>query len=57
MNTVGTFFDLIRSDGRTHMEAAVVSDPQIKIRDSVVRLVRGDITELEVDAFVFYAAA
>jgi len=39
------------------MEAAVVSDPQIKIRDSVVRLVRADITELEVDAFVYYAQA
>ena len=39
------------------MEAAVASDPQIKIRDSVVRLVRADITELEVDAFVYYAAA
>jgi len=37
------------------MEAAVASDPQVTIRDSVVRLIRGDITELEVDAFVFYA--
>ena len=37
------------------MEAAVASDPQVKIQDTVVRLVRGDITELEVDAFVFYA--
>jgi len=37
------------------MEAAVASDPQVTIRDSVVRIIRGDITELEVDAFVFYA--
>jgi O-acetyl-ADP-ribose deacetylase (regulator of RNase III) len=37
------------------MEAAVASDPQVTIRDTVVRLVKGDITELEVDAFVFYA--
>ncbi len=37
------------------MEAAVASDPQISVRDSVVRLIRGDITELDVDAFVFYA--
>jgi O-acetyl-ADP-ribose deacetylase (regulator of RNase III) len=37
------------------MEAAVASNPQVTIRDSVVRLIRGDITELEVDAFVFYA--
>ena len=37
------------------MEAAVASDPQVAIRDSVVRLIRGDITELDVDAFVFYA--
>jgi O-acetyl-ADP-ribose deacetylase (regulator of RNase III) len=37
------------------MEAAVASDPQVTIRDSVVRLVKGDITELEVDGFVFYA--
>jgi len=37
------------------MEAAVASDPHVRIRDSVVRLVKGDITELEVDAFVFYA--
>ena len=37
------------------MEAAVASDPQITVRDSVVRLIRGDITELDVDAFVFYA--
>jgi len=32
----------------------VVSD-QVSIRRSRVRLVRGDITELDVDAFVFYA--
>ena len=37
------------------MEAAVMSNPQLTIQDSVVRLTRGDITELEVDAFVFYA--
>jgi O-acetyl-ADP-ribose deacetylase (regulator of RNase III) len=37
------------------MEAAVASNPQINIRDSVVRLVRADITEFEVDAFVFFA--
>jgi O-acetyl-ADP-ribose deacetylase (regulator of RNase III) len=37
------------------MEAAVMSDPQIKFGDTVVRLMKGDITELEVDAFVFYA--
>ena len=37
------------------MEAAVALDPQVKFKDTVVKLVRGDITELEVDAFVFYA--
>jgi len=37
------------------MEAAVMSDPQVEIGNCVIRLVRGDITELEVDAFVFYA--
>ena len=37
------------------MESALLSGPQINVNDSVVRLVRGDITELEVDAFVFYA--
>lgn len=37
------------------MESSVLSDPRTVIRDSVVRLIRGDITELEVDAFVFYA--
>ena len=37
------------------MEAAVASHPQVTVRDSVVRLIKGDITELEVDAFVFYA--
>ena len=37
------------------MEAAVASDPHVTIRDSVVRLVKGDITELDVGAFVFYA--
>jgi O-acetyl-ADP-ribose deacetylase (regulator of RNase III) len=37
------------------MEAAVMSDPQLEFGNCVVRLVRGDITELEVGAFVFYA--
>jgi O-acetyl-ADP-ribose deacetylase (regulator of RNase III) len=37
------------------MEAAVASEPQLLFQDTAVRLVRGDITELEVDAFVFYA--
>jgi O-acetyl-ADP-ribose deacetylase (regulator of RNase III) len=37
------------------MESALLSGPQINVNESVVRLVRGDITELEVDAFVFYA--
>ena len=37
------------------MEATVASDPSIAIQSRVVRLVKGDITELEVDAFVFYA--
>jgi O-acetyl-ADP-ribose deacetylase (regulator of RNase III) len=37
------------------MEAAILSDPHVTIKDSVVKLVRSDITELEVDAFVFYA--
>jgi len=37
------------------MEVAIVSNPQVTINETVVRLVRGDITELEVDAFVFYA--
>lgn len=37
------------------MEAAVASDPQLLFQDTAVRLVRADITELEVDAFVFYA--
>jgi O-acetyl-ADP-ribose deacetylase (regulator of RNase III) len=37
------------------MEPAVAADPNIVINDRVVRLVKGDITELEVDAFVFYA--
>jgi O-acetyl-ADP-ribose deacetylase (regulator of RNase III) len=37
------------------METAVASDPQITIGDTVVRLIRGDITELQVDAFVYYA--
>lgn len=37
------------------MEAVVASDPTLTFGDCLVRLVRGDITELEVDAFVFYA--
>lgn len=37
------------------MESALMSDPTLTIQGSVVRLIRGDITELEVDAFVFYA--
>ncbi|MFC1662123.1 hypothetical protein ACFL3S_11855, partial [Gemmatimonadota bacterium] len=44
-----------RSNGRTFMEPAVAADPNVVINDCVVRLVKGDITELEVDAFVFYA--
>jgi O-acetyl-ADP-ribose deacetylase (regulator of RNase III) len=39
------------------MEAAVASDLRVTIGNTVVRLVKGDITELEVDAFVFYAQA
>jgi O-acetyl-ADP-ribose deacetylase (regulator of RNase III) len=37
------------------MESAVLSDPKATKSAGVVSLVRGDITELEVDAFVFYA--
>jgi O-acetyl-ADP-ribose deacetylase (regulator of RNase III) len=37
------------------MEAAVMSDPQVTVKDTIVHLMRGDITELEVDAFVYYA--
>ena len=37
------------------MEAAVAANPELVIDESVVRLVRKDITELEVDAFVYYA--
>lgn len=37
------------------MESTVLSNPHVSIGDSVVRLIRGDITELEVDAFVYYA--
>jgi len=37
------------------MEAAVAAHPELVIDESVVRLVRKDITELEVDAFVYYA--
>jgi len=37
------------------MDKAVLSDPQLTIGNSVVQLLKGDITELEVGAFVFYA--
>jgi len=37
------------------MKSAVASPPQFLIQGTVVRLVREDITQLEVDAFVFYA--
>lgn len=37
------------------MKSAVVSSPRFLIQETVIRLVREDITELEVDAFVFYA--
>ena len=37
------------------MEAAVASDPQVTIGGTVVHLNRDDITEAEVDGFVFYA--
>lgn len=37
------------------MEAAVASGSQITMGSTVVRLVRDDITEMDVDAFVFYA--
>jgi O-acetyl-ADP-ribose deacetylase len=37
------------------MESAVLSDPQVTKVSLPVRLVRGDITMLDVDAFVFYA--
>ncbi|MGD2120448.1 MAG: macro domain-containing protein [Gemmatimonadota bacterium] len=39
------------------MEAAVVSEPRVKFDNTIVHLIKGDITELEVDAFVFYAQA
>jgi O-acetyl-ADP-ribose deacetylase (regulator of RNase III) len=39
------------------MEAAVASDPRVTMNKTVVSLSREDITELEVDAFVFYAQA
>ena len=41
------------ADEKSTMPDAVSA--QTEIRRSVVRLVRGDITELDVDAFVFYA--
>jgi len=37
------------------MEAAVAAPPNLKINEAVIRLLRGDITELEVGAFVYYA--
>jgi len=37
------------------MEAAVTAPPEVLSGPCVVRLVRGDITELDVDGFVFYA--
>jgi O-acetyl-ADP-ribose deacetylase (regulator of RNase III) len=37
------------------MSLAVAPSKEMTIRDKVVRLVREDITELEVDAFVYYA--
>lgn len=37
------------------MESAVASPPQVATRRGVIRLVRDDITELDVDAFVYYA--
>jgi O-acetyl-ADP-ribose deacetylase (regulator of RNase III) len=37
------------------MEAAVAPDLHVTIGKTVVRLIKGDITELEVDGFVFYA--
>jgi len=37
------------------MNPAVAASTQIVIRDTAVRLSREDITELEVDAFVYYA--
>lgn len=37
------------------MESAVLSHLEAATPDSIIRLIRGDITDLEVDAFVFYA--
>jgi O-acetyl-ADP-ribose deacetylase (regulator of RNase III) len=37
------------------MEAAVTVPPEVLSGSCVLRLLRGDITELDVDAFVFYA--
>jgi O-acetyl-ADP-ribose deacetylase (regulator of RNase III) len=37
------------------MEAAVAPPPEVVANQTVVRLVRGDITQLDVDGFVFYA--
>jgi O-acetyl-ADP-ribose deacetylase len=37
------------------MESAVLTDPEVAREKPSIRLVRGDITMLDVDAFVFYA--
>jgi len=37
------------------MEAAVAPPPEVVANRSVVRLLRGDITQLDVDGFVYYA--
>jgi O-acetyl-ADP-ribose deacetylase (regulator of RNase III) len=37
------------------MESAVLTDPEPKIIEGTLRVVRGDITEMDLDAFVFYA--
>lgn len=45
--------DNVNSQNEATMPEAAVEQKQIG--DAVIRLVKGDITELEVDAFVFYA--
>ena len=37
------------------MEAAVAAPPTVTVNEAVIRLLRDDITELEVRAFVYYA--
>jgi len=37
------------------MEAAVAPPPEVVANKSVIRLIRADITELDVDGFVYYA--